>query len=47
MSPFIVGCLGMLVLILTICARIPIGVGMVLVGTAGLPCCPDWNRPWA
>lgn len=35
MSPFIVGCLGMLVLILTICARIPIGVGMVLVGTAG------------
>ena len=35
MTPFSIGCLGMLVLILTICARIPIGVGMVLVGTGG------------
>lgn len=35
MTPFLIGCLGMLVLILAICARLPIGVGMVLVGTGG------------
>ena len=38
MTPFVLGCLGMLVLILTICARIPIGVGMILVGLAGFAC---------
>lgn len=35
MSPFAIGCLGMIALLLSICARLPIGVGMVLVGTAG------------
>lgn len=35
LTPFSIGCLGMVVLLLTICARLPIGVGMILVGSAG------------
>lgn len=35
MTPFAIGCLGMVCLLLAICARLPIGVGMILVGTLG------------
>lgn len=35
MTPFVIGCLGMICLLLSICARLPIGVGMILIGTLG------------